>query len=185
MMIMQTNNYIHWINSAAILAAANALRSNDMELIHQLGLETLDKPTAEKIKQLTADHLICLNSFKGSLLKTRIDPKQFQLFLDFAKNKTDDEDLVDKAIQAGLRQPALEELKGISRREYSIRRERLNLPEARAGRPEVLSEEDELMVLRAWNKLESVGDPLERLLTVFEQTRIPLDKAYLSIKALA
>ncbi len=183
--MQQSNHYISWINQAAILAAANALRSNDIELIHQLGLETLDKPTAEKIKLITADHLICINSFKGSLLKMLVDPKQIKLFLDFAKNKTEDEDLVDKAILAGLRQPALEELKAISRREYSIRRERLGLPEAKAGRPETLTEANELMVLRAWNQLNNVADPLERLLAVYEQTRISLDSAYLSIKALA
>jgi hypothetical protein len=185
MMIMQSNNYISWINQAAILAMANALRNNDIDQITQLGLENLDKPTADKIKQLTVDHLDCINAFKGSLLKMLIDPRQVSLFLDFAKNKTNEADLIDRAIMAGLRQPALEELKAISRREYALRRDKLGMEEARAGRPETLSEADEIAVVKEWLQLHSVHDPLERLLVVYERTGIPLDRAYLSIKALA
>jgi len=184
-MNIMSSNYSSWLNQVVMLAAAEALRSNNREMIYELGLQSLDRIATEELKQLTADRINCVHAFKGSLAKVSVDTNQLGIFLNFSKTKTDEEDLIDKAILAGLRQCMLEELKGITRREFTVRREQLGIPEHKPGRIEVLSEADEIKVLRVWNGLDSIRDPLVRLLSLYEKTGISLDRAYTTIKQLA
>lgn len=180
-----SSNYSSWLNQVVMLALADALRSNNKELINEFGLHSLNRESSDELKQLTADRINCVHSFKGSLAKISVDTNQLAIFLNFSKTKTDEEDLIDKAILAGLRQCMLEELKGVTRREFASRREQLGLPEHKPGRIEVLGESDELLVLKIWGSLSSIRDPLTRLLTLHDKTGISLDRAYTTIKQLA
>lgn len=179
------NLYITWINQQALLAAAEALRNEDIQLLNQLGLDNIDQGLATQLKSLSADRLACLPKFKGCLFQLKVDANSLKHYLGFADSKVSEDDIINRAIKAGIRQPMLEELKGISRRDYAERRTRMGLPEQHRGRIEVLNEEDEINVLRAWQKLEHIDDLLLRLLALHDETRISLDQAYTSIKQLA
>lgn len=182
---MYSQHYLHWINTQVILAAADALRQEDMHLLKQLGLERLDEDVATRLKEVSADKLSCLSNFKGSLFQMKVDTKALRHFLDLANERVSEDELVNRAIKAGLRQPMLEELKGTSRREFASRRSRMQLPDHTRGRIEALNEEDELSVLRTWRQLDFMEDYLERLVALHEKTGISLDQAYSTIKELA
>lgn len=179
------SQYINWINQQVLLAAADALRNQDAHLLNQLGLSNIDEATATQLKAVTADRLSCLSNFKGTLFQMRLDTNGLKLFLGFANDKVEEDDLISRAIRAGLRQPMLEELKGVTRREFSARRERMGMPDHSRGRIEVLNEEDELLVLRTWDTLKHHTDPLERFMALHEATGISLDQAYITLKQLA
>jgi hypothetical protein len=182
---MYSQHYLHWINTQVILAAADALRQEDFHLLKQLGLDHLDEEVASRLKQVSADRLSCLSNFKGSLFQMKVDTTALRHFLDLANERVSEDELINRAIMAGLRQPTLEELKGTTRREYASRRSRMNLPDHTRGRIEALSDEDELSVLRSWKQLDVLEDYLERLVALHEKTGISLDQAYSTIKELA
>lgn len=168
-----------------LLAAADALRNMDHRMIEELGLGLLDRETADRLQSLTTDRIAYLNNFKGSVGQFRIDPNGVRLFLGLAESKVTEDELINRAINAGMRQPMLEQLKGVSRREYTARRERMGLPEHARGRIEVLDQEKELLVLRTWQKLEHISDPLLRYVTLHEETRVGLDQAFITINNMA
>jgi hypothetical protein len=182
---MNVNHHLLFINQQILLAAADALRSQDTHLLSHLGLSTIDSITADQLRSVSVDRLACLNHFRGSLLDVRLNTQNLRMFLGFANDKVSEDDQINAAIRAGMRQPMLEELKGITRREFAGRREHMGLPEHTRGRIEVLSEEDELLVLRTWKTLESIADPLDRYLETYRLTNISLDQAYTTIKQLA
>ena len=182
---MSANRHLTFINQQFLLAAADALRSQDAHLLSQLGLSKIDQSTAEQLRRVSVDRLACLNDFRGSLLDVRLNTQNLRMFLGFANDKVSEDDQINAAIRAGIRQPMLEEIKGIGRREFASRREHMGLPEHARGRIEVLSEADELLVLRTWEKLKSMSDLLERYLRIHELTGISLDQAYTTIKQLA
>lgn len=179
------NHYLTLINQQYLLAAADALRTQDTLLIEQLGLSMIDEFTAAQLKGVNVDRLSCLGNFRGMFLDVRLNPNVLRMFLGFANDKVCEDDQIARAIRAGMRQPMLEELKGLGRREFSARRERMGLPDHNRGRIESLGEERELLVLRTWATLSHITDPLERYLALFEITGINLDQAYTTIKQLA
>jgi hypothetical protein len=182
---MSMDNVFGFLNQQAIILAVQALQHDDEKLLGQLGLTELDDALAQQLKALNIDHLNCTNNFRGSLLQLKFDPRQLNLFMSMALEKTREDDQINKAIRAGLRQPMLEEIKGVTRREFASRRQRMSLPEHNKGRIENLSEEDELLVLRMWQNLKEVVDPLTRLLSLHQATGISLDRAWITIKQFA
>jgi hypothetical protein len=181
---MSTDNVFGVLNQQAIILAVKALQHDDETLLDQFGLTELDSDLAHQLKDLSIDHLNCTNSFRGSLLELKFDPRQLKLFINMAFEKTREDDQVNRAIRAGLRQPMLEEIKGITRREFATRRQRMGLPEHSKGRIENLGEDDELLVLRTWSKLKEINDPLTKYLTLFDETNISLDRAWVTLKQL-
>lgn len=176
---------IRVLNQQALLLAVEALRNNDQRLLNQLGLEHADEALAKQLRDLNASNFTCVQDFRGTLVQVKFDTRQLKLFVDLASTKTSEDDQINDGIRAGLRQPMLEELKGITRREYTSRRMRMGLPEHSKGRIENLSEDDEIKVLRTWKTLESIDDPLKRWLKLHEITGIQLDRAWLVIRGLA
>jgi hypothetical protein len=176
---------IRVLNQQALLLAVEALRNNDQRLITQLGLDGANESLARQLRELNASNFTVVQDFRGTLVQVKFDTRQLQLFVELASSKTNEDDQVNQAIRAGLRQPMLEELKGTTRREYTSRRTLMGLPEHSKGRIENLSEEDEIRVLRTWKSLESVSDPLERWLKLHELTGIQLDRAWLVVRGLA
>lgn len=182
---MSNNHHLTFMNQQFLLAAADALRSQDVHLINQLGLSAIDENTADQLRRVSVDRLACLNTFRGALLDVRLNTQNLRMFLGFANDKVSEDDQVNSAIRAGIRQPMLEELKGTSRREFTSRRVLMGLPEHTRGRIEVLKEADELLLLRTWNELNKLDDLLERFLELHRITGIGLDQAYTTIKQLA
>lgn len=176
-----TTSVLSGLNQQAILLAIHALQQDDVTVIAQLGLSGLADDAIKKLKSLTAQEILVVSDFRGQLAEIRIIPRMLENFLSLANSKTHDDQLIDEAILAGMRQPVLQTLKGVTRREFTTRRTRLNLPENPRGRIENLGEDDEMRVLRAWQKHANINDPLERYVQLYRDTQIPLDQAYLSI----
>lgn len=177
------NNIIYSaINQQAVILAVQAVQKDDYRLLTQFGLTGLDVELTQQLKNLNVDSLSSINDFRGSLLQLKFDARQLRVFIKMAQEKSREDDQINKAIRAGIRQPTLEELKGTSRREFTARRVRMGLPDQSKGRIENLSEEDELLVLRTWSKLSSIDDPLGRLLALFDETKISLDRAWITIR---
>jgi hypothetical protein len=172
---------LHGLNQQALLLAISALKNDDITVITQLGLADLNTEAIRKLKALTAQEILVTYEFRGQLAEIRIIPRMLENFLSMANSKTHEDALIDEAILAGMRQPILQELKGITRREFAARRDRMSLPDNRRGRIENLSEEDELRAIKSWQQQDAIGDPLERYVSVYRDTQIPLDQAYLSI----
>lgn len=170
------------INQQAIMLAVSAIQRDDARTLEQMGLAEIDSELARQLKELQMDHLSCLVDFRGSLLHCQIDKRQLKMFVNMASEKTREDDQINKAIRAGIRQPVLEELKGVTRRDFTGRRERMEIPEHSKGRIENLNEDDEISVLRAWTKHQLIEDPLTRLLAVYDDTQISLDRAWIAIK---
>lgn len=182
---MINNNIYSVLNQQAVILAVQAIQRDDFKLLTQFGLSGLDGELAQQLKDLNIDHLSSINDFRGSLLQLKFDPRQLRVCIKMALEKTREDDQVNKAIRAGIRQPTLEELKGTTRREFTARRERMGLQEHCKGRIENLNEEDELLVLRSWAKLKHINDPLTRLLALHDETQISLDRAWVAIKQAA
>lgn len=179
------NNVFSTINQQALIVAADALRSDDITTLKEMGLVGLTESLATKLKQLTLQEITCTREFKASLASITIDHRNIELFIDFASRKTDEDHLITKAIMGGIRQSQLEVLKGTTRREYDERRKRLGLQVHTKGRIEQLNEEDELLVFREWEKLSSIQDPLVRYVELYEKTNISIDRAWVSLKQLS
>lgn len=94
------NHYLALINQQILLAAADALRTQDAHLINQLGLGSIDETTANQLKQVSADRLACLSNFRGTLLDVRLNAQNLRIFLGFANDKVGEDDLINKAIWA-------------------------------------------------------------------------------------
>ncbi len=182
---MRMDNVLGVLNQQAIILAVQAIQTDDAKLLSQFGLTELDEEMARQLKELNIEHLNCTHAFRGSLFQVRFDVRQLRNYLKMASEKTREDDQINKAIRAGMRQPMLEMMKGITRRDFAARRQRMGLPEHSKGRIEGLCEEDELAVLTAWAKLKNdQTDPLERLLTLYDKTGISLDRAWVVINQL-
>lgn len=179
---MQKDNAFFNLNQQALVLAAEALRNDDASLLDQLGLGDIEESTFAKLRSINISALSCTREFRGQLLHVKFDARQLGLFLNMASSKSEEDELINRSIKAGLRQPMLEELKGISRRDYANRRMRMGLPDHSKGRIENLNEEDELIVLQVWRDLKDIEDPLERYLALFDHTQVSLDRAWLVIK---
>jgi hypothetical protein len=182
---MMSNNIYSTLNQQAVILAVQAIQHDDLNMLTQFGLSELDDELAQQLKHLNIDHLSAIIDFRGSLLQLKFDPRQLRVCINMALEKTREDDQINKAIRAGMRQPILEELKGTTRREFTARRERMGLPEHCKGRIENLSEADELLVLRSWATLKQFNDPLTRLLALYDETHISLDRAWIAIQQAA
>jgi len=182
---MAMDNAFGALNQQALILAVLALQHDDAKLLTQLGLTDIDEMLAGQLRDLTIEHLNSAKSFRGSLFQLKFETRQLNLFLNMALGKTRETHQINDAIKAGLRQPMLEEIKGVSRREYASRRSLMGLPENHRGRIETLSEEDELLVLSTWQKLNDIEDPLTRWLSLHEITGISLDRAWITIQQFA
>lgn len=174
------------LSQQALMLAVDALRNDDNALLHQLGLADLDDKLCGELKTLNIGNLSCATDFRGNLLHVRFDVGQLKHFLRMANTKYMEDELINRAIRGGLRQPMLEELKGISRRDYANRRTRMGLPEHAKGRILSLEEEDELTVLKVWQQIKKeVDDELQRYVLLHERTGIALDRAWVVIKEMS
>ena len=175
------HNVFSSINQQALIVAAEALRSDDVSTLSELGLDDLTEALAMKLKQLTLQEITCTGEFRAPIARVSIDRRNIELFINYAAGKTAEDALVSKAIKGGIRQSQLETLKGTSRREYDERRKRLGLQEHTKGRIEQLNEEDEFLVIREWEKLKDILDPLSKLVELHERTQIRIDSAWVAL----
>jgi hypothetical protein len=174
---MDINSLFGDFNRQALILAHTALKSDDPRLMEALGLNDLEANIRTAISDLNLSQLLLTDAFRGCLAEVRFNERQLRNYLGMARSKELEESLLNEAITAGIRQPQLQELKGVSRREFDVRRIRLGVPEKPRGPIEHLNEEDDLKVARAWLQTKEKTDPLERYLAVHKLTEIPLDQA--------
>jgi hypothetical protein len=171
------------INQQALISAADALRRDDHDLIEALGLNDMSASVAHKLKNLTLVEIACAHEFRAPILRIEFDLKATEWFLNFAANKSQEDELINRAIAAGMRHGQLYELKGVARRDFDQRRQRLGLTELSKGPVQSLNEDDELTVLREWKRLQSIADLLTRYVELHERTGVGLDRAWICIKS--
>jgi hypothetical protein len=178
---MDTNSLFGDFNRQALILAHTALKSDDPRLMEALGLNDLEVSVRTAISNLNLSQLLMTDAFRGCLAEVRFNERQLRNYLGMTRSKEQEESLLNDSITAGIRQPQLQELKGVSRREFDVRRVRLGVPEKPRGPIEHLSEEEDLKVARAWMQTKELTDPLERYLAVHRMTEVPLDQAISSI----
>ncbi len=156
------------LNREALLMAATAAQSADTRVLDQLGVEPDAVPM---LKHMKASDLDKLESFPTSLLEVRFNRHNMARLLQRINEEGESTDLVDRAIRGGIRQPQLNNLSGISRREFDQRCKMLGLPPKTPGRVNAFNERQEIQVDGCWKKLkELMGDQPDTLLTRLVET---------------
>ena len=168
------------LNREALLMAATAAQSADVRVLEQLGVEP---DAVSLLKEMRASDLDKLESFPASLLEVRFNRHNMAQLLQRINDEGANTDLTDRAIRGGIRQPNLNKLNGISRREFDRRCQMLGLPSKTPGRVNALSERKEIEVDGFWKKLtETYSDHsdtiLERLVEAHELTGASIDQIW-------
>ncbi|HMW71300.1 MAG TPA: STY4526/YPO1902 family pathogenicity island replication protein [Cellvibrionaceae bacterium] len=183
---MRTDFY-NLFNQQVLYLAVSALKADNEKLIAHLGLSRMAEDTRQQISNLSLSQLVHVADFRGLLAEVRFNESQLINYLKMAASKTVEDQLIDEAIVGGMRQPMLQTLKGISRREFNSRREKLGVSETGRGRIGNLDldEDEELKVIKVWQELiHKTDDMLERYVLLHRETGLPLDKAQNTIQQL-
>jgi hypothetical protein len=175
------NNFYGDFNRQMLLLAHAAIKHEDAELMKTLGLDRVNETLKSSLRDITVSQLQQAVSFRGLLAEVRYNDTALRNFVAMSSNKQAEDDLVKESIIAGIRQPQLQQLKGIGRRDYDKLRAKLGVPERPRGPIERLDDEQEALVYRAWRSSTSVRDKLERLIDVHRKTGVPLDQIHLAI----
>jgi len=168
------------LNREALLMAAAAAQSADTRVLGQLGVEPDAVPL---LKVMKASDLDKLENFPASLLEVRFNRHNMAQLLQRINEEGESTDLVDRAIRGGIRQPQLNQLSGISRREFDQRCKMLGLNPKTPGRVSALTERQEIQVDGCWANLkELMGDHQDTILTrlteTHEETGAPIDQIW-------
>ena len=168
------------LNREALLMAATAAQSADTRVLGQLGVEPDAVPL---LKDMKASDLDKLENFPASLLEVRFNRHNMAQLLQRINDEGESTDLVDRAIRGGIRQPQINQLSGISRREFDQRCKMLGLTPKTPGRVNAFNERQEIQVDGCWKKLkELMGDGsdtlLERLVEAHEETGASIDQIW-------
>ncbi len=168
------------LNREALLMAATAAQSADTHVLGQLGVEPEAIPL---LKDMKASDLEKLESFPASLLEVRFNRHNITRLLQRISDEGHSIDLADRAIKGGIRQPALNQLCGISRREFDQRCEMLGVPLKTPGRVDSLTERKEIEVDGRWKSItEDMGNHEEtlllRLIKTHEDTGTSIDQIW-------
>ena len=166
-----------------MMAVVDAAQSGEVTILEQMGI---DAGTAEQLRQLPLDVLTRGKGFRASMLRIQVNKPVVGMYINHISKESQNESHIDQAIRLGLRQPMLNALCGLSRREYDNRRNFLGLPPHSTGRIKALGEEDEIEVYERWLQLyvEQPGASLlERLIMLSEQTGHRADAIWTSLDA--
>ena len=171
------NKRLYPLNREAVCMLAAAAQRSDYRFLECLGIEDECIPL---LRTVGIHELDRLHDIPALVVEVKFNVDALTRTLRYLKRESVQEELIDRAIKLGLRQPMLRALTGISRREYDARRAALKLDPKEPGRIESLSERDEIRVLELWERLseDSELSDLERLCLVAEQTSLSADRVW-------
>ncbi len=168
------------LNRTAILAALEAAHNFEFEALDLMGIDTA---TITQLQQLDLHSVVLSAKLPISVLEVRFNHNALNLMLQHGVKRSAWERLLNESIALGIRQPMLQQLCGMNRREFDQRRRSMGLPPPATGRISKLSEADEFAVVTCYHPLKNspVDNPLTHLVNVSRETGISLDQVYTTL----
>lgn len=150
--------------------AIQALGEGDLKAIEDLDF------TVDEVRQLAELPVKALKHFaqlSGHFLEVKTDHSCFDKMMSHLKIELEQETLQDNLIHHQAPIAMMTTLFGMSVAEYIQRQKLLGIPQQGAGRPPMLSDDDQEVVWKVWRNIKE-GSTAERYLAVARQTRHPL-----------
>ena len=121
-----------------------------------------------------------MESFRAQYANIKIDRRSFELGLEYAIKQGEQSVLVDHLIRLGASQAMLEELASLDSDNYHIRCRALNVAPTSSGRPPMLTQDEEMLLLRAQRRQphDIETDPLHWYYFMGMETGIQLKKLW-------
>lgn len=171
------------IISLLLVAALEACRQGEVELVEQFGL-SID--SMRNLDQLKADEILRLaNLYMRDICAMDIfclDGQKLERLVNAAIEERKENALIDEYLQRGACKGMMEELFGLRSTQIANRKKFLNIPSVR-GRLSVITVEEERKIYYSWlEHLKPKPDYRERMLAVAKETELPLSKVYRVIK---
>ena len=167
------------LNREALYTAATAAQTSNFALLKKMGVE---ETCYDLLRSVTLRALDRMTDFPAPLVDVSFNGKALSYFLNHQELEHSEETDTDRAIRLGIRQPMLNALTGISRRDYDQRKQALGLPPQERGRIESLTESEELDALRQWEQLKNSNlSELRKLCSLSESTGIGIDRLWNTI----
>lgn len=153
-----------------MLYAIQALSEGDIRAIEDLDF-TIDE--VQQLSQLPVKGLKHLARLSGHFLRVKTDHHCFQKMMSHLNHELAQDALQDELIRHEAPIAMMNTLFGMSTAEYIQRQKLLGIPPHGAGRPIVLSDEDQEAVWHCWQQAEG-QTPSERYLAVARESKHPL-----------
>ena len=150
--------------------AIQALAEGDYKAIEDLDF-TVDE--VQQLAQLPVKALKHLSRLSGHFLEVKTDHSCFEKMMMHLKTELKHETLQDELIRHQAPIAMMTSLFGMSVAEYIQRQKLLGIAPHGAGRPPMLSDEDQETVWNAWRDINE-GTAAERYLAVARETNHPL-----------
>lgn len=152
-----------------------AICAHDLPALHQLGL---DDESIHRCSQLSLNQLQRLKSIQAPLARIEVDPRRFDLTLDYLDNEEKTSSIKDRMIKMQASAAMLGTLMGMDIIEYRSRRKKLGLDRASQGRPRTLTDDEVMLVSQAWSRYNDEKDLLMRYYKVGIETSLPLKQIW-------
>lgn len=171
------------IISLLLVAALEACRQGEVELVEQVGL-SID--SMRHLDQLKADEISRLaNLYMRDICAMDIfciDAQKLERLVNAAIKDRKENVLIDEYLQCGACKVMMEEMFGLRSTQIANRKKFLNIPTVR-GRLSVTTVEEQRKIYNSWlEHLKQEPDYRERLLAVAKETELPLSKVYRVVK---
>ena len=154
-----------------MLYAIQALSEGDFKAIEELDF-TVDE--VQQLSQLPVKALKHLARLSGHFLRVKTDHHCFEKMMSHLQHEIERDTLQDDLIRHEAPIAMMTSLFGMSTAEYIQRQKLLGIPSQGAGRPTLLSDEDQETVWHSWRKTEDQSSAVERYLAVARETGHPL-----------
>jgi len=158
---------------------SSAVSNHDYITLQKMGL---DRARAQRLCDMPLSQLQQFKRMTLPLADISIDPKHFDLCLDYICTEAEHNEIKNKMIEMDASAAMLNELAGMDISEYRSRRVHLGLDRAQQGRPASLSADECVMVSRVWKKYENEKDLLLRYFHVGVETRLPLNRIWVFMR---
>ena len=153
-----------------MLYAIQALSDGDIRAIEDLDF-TIDE--VQQLSQLPVKGLKHLARLSGHFLKVKTDHHCFQKMMSHLHHELAQDALQDELIRHEAPIAMMNTLFGMSTAEYIQRQRLLGIPPHGAGRPALLSDEDQAAVWHCW-QAATEATLVERYLAVARESKHPL-----------
>jgi len=153
-----------------MLYAIQALSEGDYKSIDDMGF-TIDE--VQQLSELPVKALRHLARISGHFLRVKTDHHCFEKMMTYLKHELEQDELQNELIRHEAPIAMMASLYGMSTAEYIQRQKLLGIPPHGAGRPLLLSDEDQATVWHCWRDAGE-GKTAKHYLAVARETNHPL-----------
>ncbi len=153
-----------------MLYAIQALSEGDYKAIDDMGF-TIDE--VHQLSELPVKALKHLARLSGHFLRVKTDHHCFEKMMTYLKHELEQDELQNELIRHEAPIAMMASLYGMSTAEYIQRQKLLGIPPHGAGRPLILSDEDQATVWQCWRDAGE-GTTAKHYLAVACKTKHPL-----------